>query len=113
MTRLDLDAARKARAEALGEPLVIVFGGEEFTLPAEKPYDFAILLARGQATDAIESLFAPDDAVRFWKRDKPPAERPSLPDVRALLDAVTDHFGAQDPGESAASPSSSNGTSGS
>lgn len=113
MTRVDLDAARKARAEALGEPLVVVFGGEEFTLPAEKPFDFTMYLARGYVYEAIDSLFAPDDVARFWRRDRPPSERPATPDVSALLEAVAEHFGAETPGESPASPSSSNGSSGS
>lgn len=113
MTRIDLDAARKARAETLGEPLVVVFGGEEFTLPVEKPFDFAMYLARGYIYEAVEALLSPDDVTRFWRRDKPPSERPATPDVAALLDAVADHFGTSDPGESAASPSLSNGTSGS
>lgn len=111
MTRIDLDAARKARAEALGEPLVVVFGGEEFTLPAEKPFDFALNLAYGRVPEAVESLLDPDDVTRFFKRDRPVAERPTMPDILALIDGVAEHFGGDDSGESPASPSSSNGTS--
>lgn len=113
MSRIDLDAARRARAEAVGEPLVVVFGGEEFTLPAEKPFDFSMYLARGFVYEAIDALLAPDDVARFWRRDRPPAERPTLDDVTALLDGVAEHFGSKDQGESLASASSSNGTSGS
>lgn len=113
MTRIDLDAARRARAEALGEPLVVVFGGEEFVLPIEKPFDFTMYLARGFVYESIGALLAPEDEARFWRRDRPPSERPTLDDVNVLLEAVADHFGAASPGESPASPSSSNGTSGS
>lgn len=113
MSRIDLDAARKARAEKTDGPLVVVFGGEEFTLPAEKPFDFSMYLARGYVYEAIDSLFAEDEAARFWRRDKPPKERPTVEDVTEMLDGVAAYFGADSPGESEASPSSSNGSSGS
>ncbi len=113
MARIDLDAARKARSEALGEPLVVVFGGEEFTISAlEKPFDFSLHMAYGRVDQALASLLEPADLDRFFRRDHPVAERPSTPDVLAFVDAVMDHYGAGS-GEAPASHSSSNGTSGS
>lgn len=101
---IDLDAARAARAEALGEPLVVRFGGEEFTLPAEVPYDYLALLASGDPRAAINALLGEAEAPRFWQ------QRPSVGDMRVLMEGIEEAAGLKE-GEAPASGSSSNGTS--
>jgi hypothetical protein len=56
--RIDLDAARKARAET-AEPPVVELGGQEFTLPAGLPAIVAVGLARARrgALDGVEEAF--------------------------------------------------------
>lgn len=71
--RVDLDAARKAREEAQGEPSVVVLGGREFTLPPSPPAAFLVGLGRLQKGDlsgteeALQSLFGDqvDDILRL------------------------------------------------
>lgn len=104
---LNLDAARAARAEVAGEPPVIVFGGERFTLPRELPADFALRAAAGDLQDALSALFDDDDATRerFW------ALKPSLNDVLALVEGIGGLYGFDGLGESSASGDSSATTS--
>lgn len=49
--RIDLDANRKARREKQGPPPVIVFFGEEFTLPRSLPAEVIDLVGAVQAGD--------------------------------------------------------------
>lgn len=62
--RIDLDAARRARAEQRGDPPVIILAGKEWTLPAELPADVVTsfgMVVRGDVAaleDAMTSLFA-------------------------------------------------------
>lgn len=49
--RIDLDANRKARREKQGAPPVIVFFGEEFTLPRSLPAEVIDLVGAVQAGD--------------------------------------------------------------
>lgn len=96
---IDLDAARTARAEVSGEPVVLRFGGRDFTLPPEMPLDFAFHASQGDLREAVATLLAPKDVKAFL------ALRPSFEDYGALVDGATRVYGT-DAGESPASPSS-------
>lgn len=58
---IDLDAAKAARAEALGEPPVVVWQGETFELPAELPARFLDAIIEDRYTEAFDSLFPSGD----------------------------------------------------
>lgn len=68
MTRIDLDAVRKAREEKQGDPHEVVLGGETFHVPAAAPAAFLVGLGRLQKGDmsgleeALSALF-PDPAA--------------------------------------------------
>lgn len=73
MTRVDLDAVRRARAEATkAEPPVVVFGGRDHTLPAVLPASVLVAVGRMQTgdlsglRDALDVLFgdAVDEVLR-------------------------------------------------
>lgn len=112
MTRVvvDLDAKRAARREARGEPIVLVFGGEDFELPVELPFDvleaLPALASGAQAETAgafialVRSLLGDEAFTRFV------AHRPSLDDFVELADAAFTAYGA-DQGNSSASRSQS------
>lgn len=76
---VDLDALRALRLEATGDR-VVVFGGREFRLVPEVPFEFAEAWATRQRTRCAELLLlAPDDVGPFM------ALRPSNEDFDALL----------------------------
>lgn len=96
----DLDEARKARAEiAGGEGPVVTFGGQQFRLPDEMPFDFAAQINDGKIAEGIRALFD-DQAEAFF------ALKPSIPDMIALADWLVDAYGMT-PGKSEASSESS------
>lgn len=101
MRSLDLDAARAARAEAQGEPPVVTFGGEQFTLPAELPLRYAWALIDNDHEGALKMLFN-GQHERFLAKD------PSRDDVLALIKGIPLLYGIGDEGESPASGGSSN-----
>lgn len=102
--RIDLDAARKARAEKRGKtgdgPPVVVLGGREFTLPPALPALVVVGLARARRKDldgledCFEALFGPDvdAALRLGLE---------LDDLDLIIE---DAYG-DDPGEAPASES--------
>lgn len=96
---IDLDAARAARAEISGEAPIVSFGGQQFRLPNEMPFDFAALLQEGKIADAIRYLLD-DQADAFF------AIKPSVPDMMFFAEALTDVYGMS-PGGSVASSASS------
>lgn len=66
----DLDAAKAAQREALGEPFVFSFKGEKYALPpsAEWPVDVSAMLAEGNVQKAVRTLLGvvdEDAANRF------------------------------------------------
>lgn len=77
---VDLDALRAARLEVEGR--TIRFGGEDFRLLAEVPFELAEVWRTGKRMDAFRLLFADaEDADRFF------ALRPSWADVNAVLES--------------------------
>lgn len=103
--RIDLDAARAARAEELGGGHVVTFGGDDFDLPAEVPFEFGVALLEGRYDDALAVLFG-DQLEAFL------AHRPSMQDVIELAEGVAGAYGLGSVGEPSASSGSSatNGT---
>ena len=88
---IDLDAARTARAEAEREVPIVVFGGEEFTLPVELPWEIAEAAAANDgaaALRAIEMLLGDQ-----WEAFK--AHRPSLADVMVIVEGLGSIYGAE------------------
>lgn len=103
MGRLDLDAARQARAakaEAKGEEHVIVLGGTEFTLPSEMPADFAFAFAEGNPRAGLKALF--DGQYEQFTET-----RYSIEDLLELVDGVAQLYGFDNMGEALASRGSS------
>lgn len=93
---IDVDAARRARAEARGEPLAVMIGGTEYDLPAELPADVVHHFGRvaaGDVTaleDALEVLFAGNLAAIK-------AEGLSWEDEKFLLEAALEEYGFELP----------------
>lgn len=84
--RADLDALKRARAEAQKEPNEFVFGGEVFTLPFELPLDFLEVLL-----DAEELINANGGALKI--QDLPKLKGLAQP----LLDGQAEKFFALHP----------------
>lgn len=95
---IDLDKSRAARLEGKGEPVVVKFNGQDFTLPAEMPVEFALDADAGDLRGAIVALVG-DQAADFF------ALKPSVEDVGELVDSVERIYGVE-PGEAPASPDS-------
>lgn len=96
MARLDLDAARAARAEAACEQHVVVFGGEEFVLPVEMPAEVAFRFADNDPEAALTVLLG-DQWPAFW------AKQPTVEDMAELGSGIAAAYGFASPGESPAS----------
>lgn len=108
MGRLDLDAARAARAarvEGEQEEHIIVMGGQEFTVPPEMPAQFALLIMEGRIGAGLEKLFGREQYAIFETVDY------SIEDLMELADGVAQLYGFDTVGEALASrrSSSSNG----
>lgn len=89
---VDLDALRARRLEAAGERR-IVFGGREWLLVSEVPFEFAEAWAQRRRRHCVELLLAdPGDVDEFM------ALRPSNDDFDALLETFR-----TTPGKSSAS----------
>lgn len=105
--RIDLDAARAARAEAAGEGPVVVFGGGDFPLPPEMPFSVAESLAtlNEMSTSAkaaeMQAIFK---ALLGENYESFMAQSPSLEDMLALIEGLGQAYGLEDVGESEASP---------
>lgn len=111
MARIDLDARRAARREALGEPIVVVLEGEEFVLPVEMPVALLGLVSDlgGLDTDAekaaavyplAQALLGPE----AWNRLL--AVRPSIDDLLEIVDVAMEQYAVDPP-----SPPESSGSS--
>lgn len=98
--RIDLDAAKAARREARGEGPTVVFNGREFTLQAEIPWEVTELFSDGKVNEAVRLLLG-DAHEEFM------AAKPSVEDMRILLEELTKANGLDDLGESSASAASS------
>lgn len=98
----DLDAQRKARAEAREqEPASFVLGGETFTIPAELPVDFGTCLMEGDLRGAVVALLGGEQAERFFQLDP----SPSVQDFEAIAEMASEVYGLA-AGESKASQDS-------
>lgn len=102
--RIDLDAARKARAEQRGEPPVVILGGAEYELPAELPAGVVTafgMVMRGDVSQldvALAELFG--DRLAELK-----ANRLSWDDEKELLDQTLNEYGFDLPESSASARS--------
>ena len=101
MARIDLDAAKRARK---GETVVVEFGGREFELPPEPPFEVAPKAVEGDIDGMVRAMLG-DQYDDFM------ACKPSLMDVTTLLEQAFELYGFSDMGESLASASSSKSTS--
>lgn len=110
MTRIDLDAAKAARREALGESPIVVFAEKEYTLPIELPFEVAEAL--GQLTDATDGAQAASVMEKIFRillgdgYDGFIQDHPTLNDMNALMEAVGGLYGVAG-SESTASAESS------
>lgn len=102
---IDLDAARAARAETRGEPIVVRLGGKDYPLPAELPADVVTsfgMVMRGDVAalnDALVSLFGPElPAIK--------AVGLSWEDEKLLLEQTLELYGFDLPESSASAASS-------
>jgi hypothetical protein len=84
---INLDQARAARAEASGEPVVLIFKGKKFSLPPELPAEFALCADEGRLRESIHALFGETKAGEFFKLE------PSLDDLTTMLDSVKSMYG--------------------
>lgn len=91
--RLDLDAARAARAEAEAEPIVLVVNGEDVTLPGELPLaalEYAARLSAGDPeafTPFLQSLLG--TAWEALKHDL------TVPDLEYLAEHLFELYGIE------------------
>lgn len=106
MTNIDLNAARRARAEKAGEAHTITFGDPEvvYELPREAPFDFAEALATQDVRKALTVLLN-GQADAFF------AASPSLDDMTELMNGLGEMYAGLQAGESRASGTSSSRTS--
>jgi len=104
MPRINLDQRRKARAAAReknnAEPIVVEVGGQDFTLPAELPFEFADKAANGDLRGALSTLFD-GDADAFF------GQKLTFNDVMELVQEVASAYGFDNLPESKASAPSS------
>jgi hypothetical protein len=117
MAKLNLDAKRAARSEALNEPHEVTFGGEMFIFPALVPLEFFDLIDDGTPRKAFALLFDEDvDATpaggevtaRFF------AHRPDGGDLAAISSdlyatSVGEAVASQDSSANGGRPSSKTG----
>lgn len=80
----DLDAARAAAREAIGESFRFRFGGQTFTVPPSKEWPLSVTdcLSRGDIVGAMRLLLGDDQWPTF------DLHTPTLGDVERLLTAV-------------------------
>lgn len=84
---INLDEIKAARSEKAGDPITVTFSGEEFTLPAEMPFEFVDRMAAGDLGGGAKALFG-DQYDRFI------ALGPSMTDFTDLAERVSDLYGA-------------------
>lgn len=100
MPELNLDAAKAARMEAMGEPKVLVFGGETFELPPELLLEHADIFVAGDPKSIITALVGEARIERFMEH------KPSLEDVKVLAEGLKGLYGIEVPESSASNGSS-------
>lgn len=110
MAKINLDAARAARREAEQEAPIVTLGGKDYELPVELPFEVAehfaaLAIAKERKDEAamaagviqvVKSLLG-DHFDSFMK------SRPSIDDLLALVEGLTEAYGVEDVGESQAS----------
>lgn len=91
---IDLDAARSARSEALGEKPVVRFAGRDWLLPSELPWAVAEA-SSGQMGDLVTALKAllGDQWAEFQM------QTPTVADMTALVEAIPALYGLDDSGK--------------
>jgi len=88
----DLDAARSARAEHVGERFTFQSHGATYTMPTPKewPIQTTALLSKGDLEGALRSLLGPDQSQEFL------AGGPvTMGDIEALFTAVAKWSGVE------------------
>lgn len=104
---IDLDAAKTARAEALGEAPIVRWKGEDHQLPPELPARFLELILGDQYEEALDRIFEPGFAARFLDEDGA-----SVDDLTSLAEGIAAAYGFEGGlGNLSASGSSSSNTS--
>jgi hypothetical protein len=103
---INLDAARAARRETLGETPTVVFGGETFELEPELPFALvdALLDAGDEETAKVAVVKAMAKAMFGDRYADFMAKNPSMADVQELVIQITPLYGLT-LGESSASES--------
>jgi hypothetical protein len=98
MPTVDLDAARAARREAKGEDIIVRFGGNDFTMPPELPFEVVEVL--GDIRDAGEdaprmanAIFQMFQILLGDQFETFKAARPSMDDLNAMLEGVMAEYG--------------------
>jgi hypothetical protein len=99
ISRIDLDALKAQRAEALAEPHELVFGGQTFQLPAELPGDY-IFVDREDLQTAFRLLLGEEQWAAFL------ALKPTISDFKALTEAIPELYGLTVPNSSGSATSS-------
>jgi hypothetical protein len=91
MRSIDLDAARAARAETVGEKPTVRFGGHDWTLPAELPWAVVEASSGEMAAliNAMEALLG-DQWTEFHKLN------PTVSDMTTLIEAIPGLYGLDD-----------------
>lgn len=91
----DLDAARAARREAVGEAFTFAWHGEVYTCQPAKEWSIntASALSSGDLVSAIGMILGDEQGPRFLATD------PSMGDVEALMDALAEFSGVNTSGE--------------
>jgi hypothetical protein len=82
----DLDAARAARREALGDAPEFTFGGNDYKLPVEMSYPAAMALQAQDVDAGLVHLLGAENYDRFME------EQPSPEDVVALIEWIAEEY---------------------
>jgi hypothetical protein len=105
----DLDAAKAAQREALGEPFTFSYAGEKYQLPpsAEWPVRISALLAEGNIQESVRILLSTvdeDSAARFL------ASNPTMGHVNLIIEEAARRENMELPNSSPPPPSGSSPT---
>lgn len=95
---IDLDAAKAARREAKAESLAVIFGGTEYALPEELPFEVVEKLAeladaQGNNAQVARVIM---DIVRLLlgnRIDEFMAQSPSMADLEVLFEGAMAEYG--------------------